>query len=77
MEPATTLDRVRPGTAAHVVRVDGGDALARRLSDVGFWPGVCVTVVRRAPFGDPVEYLLHNYRLALRGSEARRVVVTT
>lgn len=58
-----------------VVRIDGDDAIARRLADLGFWPGTEVELVRRAPFGDPIQLSLRGFRLALRKAEARRVVV--
>ncbi|MFO0745684.1 MAG: FeoA family protein [Myxococcota bacterium] len=71
----TTLDRLTPKETAAVVRVDGDDAVTRRLVDLGFWPGTEVSLVRKAPLGDPGEYALRGYRLALRRGEARRVIV--
>jgi Fe2+ transport system protein FeoA len=71
----TTLDRHRPGARVLVARVEGDDAITRRLMDLGFRPGTVVGVDRVAPLGDPVQYRLHGYRLALRRSEAQRVVV--
>jgi ferrous iron transport protein A len=56
-----------------VLAVDGDDALARRLGDLGLWPGTEVEVLTRAPFGDPILFRLRGYRLALRREEARRV----
>lgn len=70
-----TLDRAAPGAVVRVIGVDGDDALARRLEDLGFWRGSEVRVDRVAPFGDPVQFRLHGYRLALRKSEAKRVLV--
>jgi len=71
----TGLDDLRPGRTARVVAVQGEDAIARRLRALGFRPDTDVTVVRRAPLGDPVVYELRGYRLCLRRSEARRVRV--
>ena len=70
-----TLDRFRAGDVVEVVAVTGADVVARRLVDLGFWPGSQVTVVRRAPLADPTVYRLCGYRLALRRGEAMRVVV--
>jgi Fe2+ transport system protein FeoA len=56
-----------------VASVDGGDALAQRLEDQGLWAGVEVRRAAHAPFGDPILFVLHGYRLALRVDEARRV----
>jgi Fe2+ transport system protein FeoA len=69
------LSTLRPGQVARVIRVEGDDSVAQRLTDLGFWPGTTVVVVRRAPFGDPTQYTLRGYRLALRSGEACRVVV--
>lgn len=71
----TSLDKLPPGAVARVLRLLGDDPIARRLSDLGFWPGTDVHVVRRAPLGDPVQYALRGYQLALRRAEAGRVIV--
>ena len=73
--PELTLDTVKPGRRAEIVRVAGGDRASKRLIDLGFWPHTAIEVVRRAPFGDPTEYRLQGYRIALRRDEARKVVV--
>ncbi len=57
------------------MRVDGNDVLARRLANLGFWPGTPVSAVRRAPFGEPIQFALRGMRVALRRSEAERVLV--
>ena len=75
--PDTCMGCAPAGTDVRVSHVDGDDALAQRLTDLGFWKGTLVRVVRRAPFGDPIEYCLRGYRLALRREEAARVRVTT
>ncbi len=72
-----TLDKIAARVTAWVLRIDGDDAISKRLADLGFWPGTKVSVGRRSPFGDPVVYHLRGYRLALRRAEAARVVVTT
>ena len=74
---SSALADLAVGATASVLRVDGEDALADRLRALGFWPGTPVVVGRRSPFGDPTEYRLRGYRLALRREEATRIVVTT
>lgn len=73
--PTTTLDRVGVGTSARVVDISGDDAVAIRLLEMGLTPGVVVRVLGHAPFGDPVELHLRNYRLSIRRTEAERVTV--
>ena len=75
--PTQTLESLPLGVDVRVLRVEGEDAIARRLGDLGFWPGVVVSVQRRALFGGPLACLLQGYRLALRRAEAARVVVTS
>ncbi len=69
------LDQLPPGSNARVLHIEGEDGLSRRLSEIGFWPNTSVTVLRRAPFGDPTLYHLRGFQLALRSSEAARVIV--
>lgn len=40
--------------------------IAARLEALGFVPGTEVIVIRRAPFGGPVELALRGYRICLR-----------
>lgn len=75
--PSHTLDSSPLGASVRVMRIEGEDAIAQRLHDLGFWPGTEVSVLQRAPFGGPLAFSLQGYRLALRRTEAARVVVTT
>lgn len=69
------LDRLAPGSRARVVGVDGADALAQRLMELGLVEGSTVEVVRLAPLGDPMELRLFGTLLSLRLAEAARVSV--
>lgn len=69
------LLRAARGQLVVVAEVTGGDALAHRLAACGLWPGARIEWIGRAPFGDPLLFRLHGYRLALRRSEAERVLV--
>ena len=55
------------------VKMDG--PLAERVLSLGFVPGSLVRMVRRAPLGDPVEYSVRGTRVALRRSEAARILL--
>src|SRR5690606_24670463 len=69
------LDTIASGVQVEVVSVTGEDALSERLLASGLWPGAVVERIASAPFGDPVLFRLHGYRLALRRAEAARVQV--
>ncbi len=65
-----------PGWSVVVEHVDGAlDATAVRLMEMGLVPGAVVTVVRAAPFGDPLEIAVCGTRLCLRRHDAQRFVV--
>jgi ferrous iron transport protein A len=69
------LAELAPGDAGVIARVEGDDGIARRLLDLGFIPGTRVTLVRRAPLGDPISFELRGARICLRRSEAARIHV--
>lgn len=58
------------GDSARVVNVSGGGQLRKRLLDFGLTKGVTVTVVGKAPLGDPIEIELRGYRLTVRKYES-------
>lgn len=70
-----SLDRIAIGLSARITTVNGGDATALRLLEMGLTPGVSVRVVAHAPLGDPLELEVRGYRLSLRRSDAARVAI--
>ena len=70
-----TLNRLANGQRGTVVKVEADPELRRRLMEMGFCTGTCVEVVRRSPFGDPIELKLRGYSLSLRDEQARCVSV--
>ncbi|MDD3041417.1 MAG: FeoA family protein [Methanosarcinaceae archaeon] len=69
------LDSLEPGSKVQVIEVQGRGPVRRRLLDMGLVPGTDVEVIRKAPFGDPIEYRVRGYGLSLRKSEAGLVCV--
>lgn len=76
---AHSLDNLPRQTGARVVRVDsldGNDAIARRIEDLGFVAGEPVRVIARGLLGgNPLVVQVGYTRFALRREEARRVQV--
>ena len=70
-----TLDQLAIGDSAVVHRVDCAPRVGCRLMEMGLLPGTRVEMVRRAPFGDPLEIRLRGYLLSLRRSEASGVAL--
>ncbi|MEZ4429331.1 MAG: FeoA family protein [Nannocystaceae bacterium] len=70
-----TLDTLALGARARVVAVRGVGGLRLRLHEMGFVPGAAIRMVKRAPFGDPLELQLRGGHVSLRRAEARRIEV--
>lgn len=71
----TRLSDLAVGQSARVATVSGADEVSCRLLEMGLTPGVTIRVLGTAPWGDPIEIELRNYRLSLRKSEAALVEV--
>lgn len=71
----TTLDTLSVGQSALIAEIDGADAIAIRLMEMGLTEGELIRVLAVAPLGDPIEYEIRGYRLSLRRTEARRVQI--
>jgi len=69
------LGELEAGARAIVRRVSGEPGLLRRLMELGFVPGTPITLVRRAPMGDPIELRLRGTHFSIRTSEADRIDV--
>jgi len=72
---STGLDRLEVGARASVESVSGERSVRRRLLEMGLCQGVEVELLRRAPFGDPIELRVRGYLLSLRADQARLVTV--
>lgn len=70
-----TLDRLQPGQTATVSEINGAPTDNQRLMHMGLVEGSEISVVRRAPSGDPIEISLMGYALSLRLSDAKRILV--
>ena len=67
------LNALQAGQRARILEIDGDDAVAIRLMEMGLTDGEEIQCLGFAPLGDPIEYLVRGYRVSLRKAEARRV----
>jgi ferrous iron transport protein A len=74
--PQRLLNEIEVGSSCRVDAIGGEPTLRRRLLEMGLCRGTRVEVVRRSPFGDPIELKLRGYSLSLRAEQARAVSVT-
>ena len=69
------LSELKPGEKGVIARIEGLGVVRKRLLDMGLVKGTEITVIRKAPLGDPVEFLLKGYNLSLRKKESDSVYV--
>lgn len=71
-----TLDTLKPGEDAVITGINGQNtSLRRRLLDMGLTLNTKVSLVREAPFGDPIELEVRGYSLTIRKSDAQLIEV--
>jgi len=58
-----------------VVALKRNGVFRRKLVSMGIYPGAKIKVLRRGPFGNPIEVLVGNSLVAIRGDSARFVLV--
>lgn len=69
-----TLKEGKTGMNLKIVSLEDSP-LKTRLMTMGLIPGTKVTVLRSAPFGDPMALRIRSYNLALRREDAGKITV--
>jgi len=75
MQESIQLHLLKPGQRATISRINGSGALRRRFVEMGIVRGETILIERSAPLGDPIEYFIKGYHLALRKEEAAQIEV--
>ncbi len=70
-----SLEDLKNGEEARIVRIRPGSPIQRRLMEMGFVAGASIKRLRIAPLGDPIEFSLRGAHVSLRRVEARDVFV--
>ena len=76
MSDSIQLHQLQPGQRAIITHVGGAAALRRRFIEMGVVRGETIFLERTAPLGDPIEYFIKGYHLALRTEEAALIEVS-
>ncbi len=71
----TTLYDLVEGEEGIILKIKGRGQFRQRLLEMGFVVGKKVSVIRKAPLKDPVEYKVMGYHVSLRNSEAQLIIV--
>ena len=74
MGKVTNLDKLQVGDSARVTQiVCDNSALKRRIMDMGITKGVIITVIKKAPLGDPIQIELRGYMLSIRKEDLKNI----
>lgn len=71
----TTLYDLNEGDEGIILKIKGRGHFRHRLTEMGFVVGKKISVIRKAPLRDPVEYKIMDYHVSLRNSEAQLIEV--
>lgn len=72
-----TLFDLEQGEKGIITKIRGRGAFRKRLTEMGLVSGKVVTVVKKAPLKDPIEYNIMGYELSLRQSESKLIEIIT
>jgi ferrous iron transport protein B len=71
----TTLYDLTEGEEGIILKIKGRGQFRQRLSEMGFVVGKKISVIKKAPLHDPIEYKIMGYHISLRNSEAQLIEV--
>ncbi|MCA9036378.1 MAG: ferrous iron transport protein A [Planctomycetaceae bacterium] len=69
------LTELQPGQSGIVTGMCNSCRLATRLMELGVVPGATIEVLRKAPFGDPIQYRICGTVISMRSVEAACVKI--
>ncbi len=71
----SVLSQLHVGESGELVALDLPESVQNHLMHMGFVPGALVTLLRRAPAGDPTVYGVDGMEIALRHETAEAIRV--
>lgn len=69
------LEQLECGQRARIITINAESIITRRLILLGFVPGRTVTMIKSAPFRDPLEVSINDGHLCIRRKEAAKIKV--
>ena len=71
-----TLDILKPGQTAVVVKLNSVGSMRRRLLDIGLVEGTRVECLGKSPSGDPSAFHIRGAVIAIRSEDCRDIEIT-
>jgi len=75
MMNTTSLSTLKEGESCRIVRLDMTGKMRSRLMDLGFIPGAAAECLHISSGGDPAAYLISGTVIAIRKTDAERIVI--
>ncbi len=63
------------GQVGIIKAVLGSGNLRHRLLEMGIIPGTSLTLVKKAPLGDPIQIQIRNFYLSIRKADAEMIEI--
>ena len=76
MNDISSLSDLCTGEYGRIFRLLSDAHLRRRYQDLGIIPGTLVKCVMKSPFDDPHAYLVRGTVIAIRNSDAEKIIIT-
>lgn len=70
-----TLDCLKVGKTAEVVKLNTKDSIGRRFLDIGIVPGSKIECVMESPGGNPIAYLIKGALIAIRKEDTKQILI--
>ena len=64
------LYELEPDLIGNIAKLDSTYDSKLRLAEMGVMPGVDIRMIKKSPFGGPVQVKINNYYLTLRKEDA-------
>ncbi len=69
------LSNCEIGSKGKITGLSMADSFRKRMMDLGMMPGTELTLIRKAPLGDPIVVQIRGYQISFRLSEARCIEI--
>ncbi len=70
-----TLNELPIGKSTTIKSIGGQGALRQHFLDMGVIPNAKIKLIKFAPMGDPMEFMIHGYELTLRVDDAKEIEI--
>jgi len=70
-----TLNQLKPGDIAKIVKIENNSLLAKRFCELGGINGTKIKIEKIAPLGDPISIKIKNTEISIRKEEAESIIV--